>query len=142
MLCSVTIGVKRKYLLYISVMAAYRQYIHESSRPQDPNWLTSSESIPFLLSCSGPCFHHRDSQILGSSSPRLTDAELISSPALLAELVLSLSPLLDALDFSSLTSWMDSAENDSPYWSLNTALLASQPYPLKGLYKSASPGPN
>ena len=31
---------------------------------------------------------------------------------------------------------------NSPYWSLNTALLASQPYPLKGPYKSASPGPN
>ena len=65
-LCSVTKGVKQKYLLCISVQTAYRQYIHTGSNPQDPNWLTSGESILLLL--SSVSYLHSGSRIMSRSS--------------------------------------------------------------------------
>ena len=35
--------------------------------------------------------------------------------------------------------WVDSAANDSPYWSLNTALLASQPYTRRSRISRLAP---
>ena len=69
-------------------------------------------------------------RMLSQSSAMTHGAELISSHELLAEWILSPSSL-DSQDLSSLTPWMGSAGHDSPYPSLNTALLASQPYPRR-----------
>ena len=52
-LYSQTKGVKQKYILCISGLVVYRQYIHSGSDPQIHNWLASGESI-LLLSPSAP----------------------------------------------------------------------------------------
>ena len=126
-LYSQTKGVKWKYILYVLGSVAYRQYIHTCSSLWNPNRLTGGESISLLLSFSGPCLCSR-SQLLSLVSkmaprcwanlllPCLWAAPPSHSPAGLAELQIFWLP------------WVNSAANDSPYPSLNTALLASQPY--------------
>ena len=53
LLYSQTKGVKLKYILYISGLVAYRQYIHDGSSLVDP-WLThSSESDVYLPALPG-----------------------------------------------------------------------------------------
>ena len=118
----------------------YRQYIHKGSNPQDPNWLTSGESIPLLLFWVP--YLHSGSRMLSRSSKTTHRCRANLLPSHCLRNGSSLSPLWTRGTSVSLTSWTESAESDSPYQSLNTALLASQPYPLKGPYKSASPGPN
>ena len=129
MLYSRTKGVKQKYMC-ISIQTVYRQYIHTGSDPQIHNWLTSGESIllftssasyisPQWLTNAEPIFHY-DSRMLSQSSPLMNTCKQI------------LSPLLWTCRAStSLTPWIESAEVDPPYQSLNTALLASQPQPRR-----------
>ena len=50
-LYSQTKGVKQKYILCISGLVAYRQYIHNCSSPEDSYWL--SPLIPWTCLCRG-----------------------------------------------------------------------------------------
>ena len=50
-LYSQTKGVKQKYILCISGLVAYRQYVHSGSDTQLHHWLASGESILLLSSC-------------------------------------------------------------------------------------------
>ena len=93
----------------------------------NPNRLTGGESISLLLSFSGPCL---------CSGSRLLSLISTMAPKCRATLLLpclwaappSRSPAgLGGLKIFWLP-WVDSAVNDSPYPSLNTALLASQLY--------------
>ena len=45
LLYSQTKGVKQKYILCISGLVAYRQYIHNCSIPADPYWLTAVSQL-------------------------------------------------------------------------------------------------
>ena len=137
MLYSQTKGVKQKYILCISGLVAYRQYIHNCSSLEDPYWLTavsqlSAPPLPWAcLRCGSPLLslvsamtHRRWAKLLSSDECLLTDSLSLSSSGLASV---------------SLTLWIESAEIDSPYWSLNTALLASQPYTRRSRISRLAP---
>ena len=126
LLYSQTKGVQRKYLLCISVSVVDRQYIYISAAVYrisigSRRWVNSSPLL-LLWTLSLQRVSAAESSLHRSQSPPLTACgRLFPLPLLsgLAELQILWLP------------WVDSATNDSPYPSLNTALLASQPYPRR-----------
>ena len=83
---------------------------------------------PLRLSAAEPSLHN-DSQTL-SQAPPLSTCGLLPPLALLTR-------LMDLLAGCLLR--VDSAANDSPYLSLNTALLASQPYTRRSRISRLAP---
>ena len=100
MLYSATKGVKRKYILCISGLVAYRQYIHNSSSPVDPRLAHGGEPNIYFSAPPGLV-----SPLLGWSPLRLSADESsfrndsrTPEPALLSPAGRQLSLSLSALE--------------------------------------------